>query len=68
MYSVYIEVRIESLIDKIYELVSGVVTEEHFIELIEMQQKNHLVHLLLIIIKKHQKNNIIHWNTLIRID
>jgi hypothetical protein len=45
----------KSLIDKIYELVSGVVSEEHFIELFEHATENHILHLLLIIIKKHQK-------------
>ena len=45
----------KSLVDKIYELVSGVVSEEHFIELFEYATEKPYSAFVIIITKKHQK-------------
>ena len=59
----------KSLIDKIYELVSGVVTEEHFIELFEYATDKPYSAFVIDNHKETPKENKfkINWNTIIRI-
>jgi len=60
----------KSLIDKIYELVSGVVSEEHFIELFEHATNKPYSAFVIDNHKETPKENKfkINWNTIIRID
>ena len=60
----------KSLIDKIYELVSGVVTEEHFIELFEYATDKPYSAFVIDNHKETPKENKfkINWNTIIRIN
>jgi len=59
----------KSLIDKIYELVSGVVSEEHFIELFEYATEKPFSAFVIDNHKETPKENKfkINWNTIIRI-
>ena len=60
----------KSLIDKIYELVSGVVSEEHFIELFEYATEKPYSAFVIDNHKETPKENKfkINWNTIIRIN
>ena len=60
----------KSLIDKIYELVSGVVSEEHFIELFEYATEKPFSAFVIDNHKETPKENTfkINWNTIIRIN
>jgi len=60
----------KSLIDKIYELVSGVVSEEHFIELFEHATEKPYSAFVIDNHKETPKENKfkINWNTIIRIN
>jgi hypothetical protein len=60
----------KSLVDKIYELVSGVVSEEHFIELFEYATEKPYSAFVIDNHKETPKENKfkINWNTIIRIN
>ena len=60
----------KSLVDKIYELVSGVVSEEHFIELFEYATEKPYSAFVIDNHKETPRENKfkINWNTIIRIN